>query len=119
MNNFQQLWRRYTAKVPPYLKNRYVLVALAFGLWMLWPDRYNVWNQMYLGQTQSKLEEEKAFFEQRIHEVREDRQELFSDDESIEKFARERYFMKRPNEDVFVIERVGEGSVADSDKEAQ
>ncbi|MDL5050219.1 septum formation initiator family protein [Oscillatoria amoena NRMC-F 0135] len=49
------------------------------------------------------LENEKEYYQQKIKEVEQDKQELFGDRESLEKFAREKYLMKKDNEDVFVI----------------
>ena len=49
------------------------------------------------------LEDEKAFYTEKIEEVKEDRAELLSDDELLEKFARENYLMKKPDEDVYVV----------------
>ena len=39
----------------------------------------------------------------KIKEVQKDHDELFGDKESIEKFAREKYLMKKETEDIFVI----------------
>jgi cell division protein FtsB len=49
------------------------------------------------------LENEKEYYIQKINEVEQDKQELFGDRESLEKFAREKYLMKKDNEDVFVF----------------
>jgi cell division protein FtsB len=49
------------------------------------------------------LENEREYYEEKLKEVEKDRQELFGDRESLEKFAREKYLMKKENEDVFII----------------
>jgi cell division protein FtsB len=49
------------------------------------------------------LENEKVYYKEKIKEVEQQRSELFGDRESLEKFAREKYLMKKPSEDVFII----------------
>ena len=56
----------------------------------------------YRSQVQ-KLEEEKAFYTKETEQVRKDLEDLTGNKEKLEKFAREKYLMKKQNEDVFVI----------------
>lgn len=51
----------------------------------------------------SKLQEEKDFYEKETAHVKKDLDELNTNLNTAEKFAREKYFMKKDNEDVFVI----------------
>jgi cell division protein FtsB len=51
----------------------------------------------------SELEDEKEHYQQRITEVQKDREELLSNTELLEKYAREKYQMKKPTEDLFII----------------
>ncbi len=50
------------------------------------------------------MEEEKSYYEEKVKEVEQDRKELMGNDELLEKFAREKYLMKKKTEDVYVIE---------------
>lgn len=50
-----------------------------------------------------KLQEEKDFYEKETAQVKKDLSELSTNLNMAEKFAREKYFMKKDNEDVFVI----------------
>ncbi len=50
------------------------------------------------------LENEKEFYKEKIIEVEKDRAELMTNKELLEKFAREKYLMKKETEDIFVIE---------------
>jgi cell division protein FtsB len=50
------------------------------------------------------LENEKEYYQEKISEVEKDREELMTDKELLEKFAREKYLMKKPTEDVFIIQ---------------
>lgn len=51
----------------------------------------------------NKLQEEKDFYVKEISQVKKDLNELNTNLNTAEKFAREKYFMKKDNEDVFVI----------------
>lgn len=85
------------------IKNKYFLLSIAFVVWMLFFDRNDLASQ-YTYRTQvNKLEDEKDFYKEQISQVEKDLQELNSNQEKLEKFARERYFMKKDNEDVYVI----------------
>ena len=51
----------------------------------------------------SSLEAQKEYYLEKIDEVKEDRQELLSNPELLEKFAREKYLMKKPTEDIYIV----------------
>ena len=91
-------------KLPKPLRNGYVLASLAFLVWMLFLDSNNLIARFQLTGKLSDLENEKVYYEEKIKEVEKDRDELFGDHESLEKFAREKYLMKKDNEDIFVVE---------------
>jgi cell division protein FtsB len=85
------------------IKNKYFLCSIAFIVWMLFFDRNDVASQYDYRTKVKKLEEEKEFYNKEIAHAEKDLQELTTNSEKLEKFARERYLMKRDNEDVFVI----------------
>ncbi len=85
------------------LKNKYFIASLAFVIWMLFFDRNDVVSQYDYRTQVKKLEEEKEFYNKEIAAVEKDLNDLTTDKAKLEKFARERYLMKRDNEDVFVI----------------
>jgi cell division protein FtsB len=85
------------------LKNKYFIASLAFVIWMLFFDRNDVVSQYDYRTQVKKLEQEKEFYNKEIAIVEKDLEDLTTDKAKLEKFARERYLMKRDNEDVFVI----------------
>ncbi len=87
-------------RIPKPLRSRYVIVTILFLVWIVFFDKHDVFTQWHLSKTKVKLEAENEYFEKKIGEVRQDRMDL---DQDVEKFAREKYFMKRSNEEVFVI----------------
>lgn len=91
------------AKVPQFLRNRYFIISFMFLIWVMFFDRSNVITQWKLERTVEELQDKKSYYEREIGQVKRDKKELFSNDESLEKFAREKYRMKKSNEDVFVI----------------
>jgi cell division protein DivIC len=90
-------------RIPKVFRNFYVLTGLVFFTWMLFLDSNDFISRVKLSSKLRSMENEKAYYEEKIKEVEKDREELFGDKESIEKFAREKYLMKKENEDVFVI----------------
>jgi len=90
-------------KLPKQLKNFYFLFSLGFLVWMLFLDANNLGSQIIRSNKLDALEKEKAFYQEKIKTVEAEREELMTDDELLEKFAREKYLMKKPHEDVFVI----------------
>ena len=93
----------FLQKLPAFLKNKYVLTVLAFFLWLLFFDTNDLIRQ-YERQTKlDELEEQKRFYKDRIEESKAELKALTTDTSKLERFARERYLMKKPNEDIYVI----------------
>ncbi|KHJ36510.1 septum formation initiator [Pedobacter glucosidilyticus] len=90
-------------KLLSLLKNKYFLSTTAFLVWMLFFDRNDLLSQYEYRSQLQKLEQEKQFYNQEIAKVQKDLDELTTNKDKLEKFAREHYLMKRDNEDVFVI----------------
>lgn len=90
-------------QLPWYIKNPYFFVSLFFVVWMLLFDTNNFFYQLKLNRKISVLEDQKEYYAVEIEKVDVLKDELFSNDQKIEKFAREKYYMKKANEDVFII----------------
>jgi len=95
-------------KVIKYLKNKYLLTFLAFILWIVIFDQHNLIDRFRYIRERSQLQHDKAYYRQRIKEDAKRLEELQTDDENLEKFAREQYLMKKKNEDIFIIEGIEE-----------
>ena len=76
---------------------------MAFGIWMLFFDRNDMLSQFEYRTEVKKLQEEKDFYLKETASVKKDLSEIDSNLNTAEKFAREKYFMKKDNEDVFVL----------------
>jgi cell division protein FtsB len=84
-------------------RNKYFLAIAAFVVWMLFFDKNDMLSQYEYSVQVKKLQEEKDFYSKETALVKKDLKELDSNLNTAEKFAREKYFMKKANEDVFVI----------------
>lgn len=84
-------------------KNKYFVATVAFAVWMLFFDKNDLLAQYEYRSQVNKLQEEKDFYEKEIKQVKKDLSELNTNLNTAEKFAREKYLMKKDNEDVFVI----------------
>ena len=86
-----------------YSKNFYFVFTLLFILWMLFIDSNDFVSQFKLGSKLSELKKQKEFYQEKKEVIKADREELMSNNDLLEKFARERYLMKRKTEDLYVI----------------
>ena len=85
------------------LRNFYLLTAAGFVVWMAMFDSNDLGKQYDMYHKWRELKAEKKYYETNITSVKKDRAELLSSPALLEKFAREKYLMKRPGEDVFVL----------------
>ena len=91
-------------RLPPILRNFYALAGLLFLVWMTFLDSNDLINRYRLSAKLRSLEHEKEYYQEKIKEVEQDRAELMGTNELLEKFAREKYLMKRDAEDIYIIE---------------
>ena len=92
-------------KLLPLLKNKFFLAAFAFIVWITLFDQNNLIERYQLSKELNQIEKDRAYYLEKIKEDAARLKELQTNDENLEKFAREQYFMKKENEDVFVIVR--------------
>ena len=86
-------------------RNKYFLCAVAFVVYMIFFDKNDLFSQYQYYQQLHKLKQERDFYQKETVKVTEELNELSSDPKALEKFAREKYLMKKDNEDVFVIQQ--------------
>lgn len=91
------------AKLLKIIKNKYVFTSLAFFTWLFIFDKNNLLSQIELSQKLNLLKQDKAFYMEEIKQNRIESEELLTNPDNLEKFARERYLMKRDSEDIFLI----------------
>jgi cell division protein FtsB len=94
---------RFVMPALSVLRNFYFLTAAGFVVWMTIFDSNDLSKQYDMYHKWQELRNEKEYYEANIKLVQQDRAELLSSPALLEKFAREKYLMKRPGEDVFVL----------------
>lgn len=96
INPFQPILDR----LPAPLKNKYVLTLIVFLFIMLFVNRINPLTQWRLQQHKTELEQKKAYYEEKMQYLQKDKRD---NERNVEKFAREKYYMKQKDEEVFII----------------
>ncbi|MCO4291799.1 septum formation initiator family protein [Solitalea sp. MAHUQ-68] len=90
-------------KLLSIIKNKYYLSLIIFFVWMLFLDRNDFVSQYEYRQKLSQIRKDQDYYKEEIIKVKKDVKELSTDPAQLEKFAREKYLMKRDGEDIFII----------------
>lgn len=85
------------------LRNFYVATGLGLLVWMLFFDANDLISQFRHWRELRELEEQQGYYQQKVREVQAQQRQVLGSKQLREKFAREKYLMKRPSEDVYVI----------------
>jgi len=85
-----------------------------FAIWMAFFDMNNLFYRYKIAREIDALEENIDEHKKAIAQLEQQKQYLFGNDRNLQRFAREKYLMKKDNEDVFVI--VKEEKPEDKDK---
>lgn len=94
--------KKTTKYLKPF-KNIYVLILLGFGIWMVFFDAHSLLLHRELNEEIEQLENEKEYYKNEMSKDKKAIKEL-STAEGVEKTARETYFMKKANEEIYIIE---------------
>ncbi|MBC5774064.1 septum formation initiator family protein [Pontibacter sp. KCTC 32443] len=90
-------------RIPKFFRSFYFITTALFVVWMLFFDANDFITQYQMSKQLSDLEDVREDYVQKMDEVVKDRKALMGNPDLLEKYAREKYLMKRPNEDVFII----------------
>ena len=82
-------------------------VLLFFSVWMLFLDNYSYFDHRILNKEIEELEDNKKYYQEEIKKDQENIK-LLRNPTQIEKYAREKYFMKKDSEDIYIIEFEGD-----------
>ena len=92
-------------KVLSIVTNKFVLTALAFGVWMFFFDQNDFRSMQQRKQELQSTKDNIAYLNNEIARMEKDHEEMVGNPQRLEQYAREQYMMKRDNEDVYVIEK--------------
>ena len=81
----------------------FTFTAAGLLVWMLLFDVNDIFTQIKMYRELSRLGDEKKYYVQKLREVEIERMEVMGNKKLVEKFAREKYLMKKPQEEIFVI----------------
>ncbi|WP_395057463.1 septum formation initiator family protein [Flavobacterium sp.] len=93
----------------PYkiLLNKYVIVSVFFVTWILFLDNYSYLDHRVLNKEINELEDNKIYYQEEIKKDKDQIKKL-KNPAQIEKYAREKYYMKKDSEDIYIIEFEGD-----------
>src|SRR6187551_1726469 len=89
--------------IPSWLKNKYLLTGTAFLVWIFFFDPKDIPSSINRIETYGKLQKSEQHLTKQIAETNKDLDLLKTNPQTIEKYARENYMMKKDNEDLFII----------------
>ncbi|MDR2971210.1 MAG: septum formation inhibitor [Bacteroidales bacterium] len=90
-------------KIPPVFRNKFVLTITFFIVWLILFDSNNLISRYKELSQLRKLRKEKEFFTEKIASDKNKLYELKTNNSNLEKFAREQYKMKKPDEDLYIV----------------
>lgn len=91
-------------KIAPYLLNKYIASFVFLCIWILFFDEMDYFTQRERLEELQKLNQKKEYYIKEITTAKQELSDITNNDEALEKFAREKYLMKKDGEDVFIIE---------------
>jgi cell division protein FtsB len=90
--------------IPSWLKNKYIVTVLVFSVWLLFfDDRDIITTHFKYNRELRQLEQSRDYYLQQIEATKKELEGLKQDPAMLEKYAREKYWMKKDNEDLFIL----------------
>jgi cell division protein DivIC len=89
--------------IPSWLKNKYFISFITFTVILLFLDKNDLFTQIARNRELKELEQSKQYYTLQINSERKELEQLKNNPATLEKYAREKYLMKRDNEDLFII----------------
>ena len=90
--------------IPAWLKNKYLLTLLVFSVWLLFFDDRDIITTHFKHRNELRqLEQSRNYYLQQIDTTQKELDDLLQNPDMLEKYAREKYWMKKDNEDLFII----------------
>ena len=95
---------KLTKNIPAWRKNKYFLTAFVFTVWLLFFDDRDIITTHFKHRNELKqLEKSRDYYLQQIDTPKKELNDLKQNPEMLEKYAREKYWMKKDNEDLFIL----------------
>lgn len=91
-------------RIPSFLRTKYFITLTGFVVWISFFDHNDLLTQMERKNDLKELQQSKAYYQKQIAENKKFSKDLQFNASAIEKYAREKYLMKKENEDLFIIQ---------------
>lgn len=98
MKLIRELIARY-----PIIRNKYFITTVLFLTWIIFFDKNNLLSQFEERHVLFELKKEKRYYQNEIKSTREQLNQLMTNNATLEKFAREKYLMKKDNEEIWLV----------------
>jgi len=95
--------RNLYEKLPAPLRNKYLITFVVFLIWIFFIDTFDIITQVRMNNEFKQLKEQQEFYKAEIEKDSIKVYNLNNNPEEQERFARERFLMKKDNEDVFIV----------------
>lgn len=92
-------------RVVKFVWNRYFILTLAFAVWMIFFDQNSFFVHRELDKQIKLLEVDESYYQEHLDTEAEKLNQLNSNPAEIERIAREKHFLKKDDEDIFIIEQ--------------
>jgi len=90
-------------KLPTPLRNKYLITFFVFLVWIFFIDTFDITTQIKMNKEFKQLKEQQEFYKAEIEKDSTKIDDLNNDPQEQERFARERFLMKKDNEDLFIV----------------
>ena len=94
---------KFLTHIPSWLKNKYLLTGAFFVIWMIFFDPKDILSDIERRDKLNELQTSELHLKQQITDAKQELDLLKNNAQSIEKYAREKYLMKKDNEDLFIV----------------
>ena len=99
---------KFLKKIPSWAKNKYILTCIAFLVWMFFFAEKDISSGFSKRSKYNELLKSERHLTKKINETKLELSQLKTDAQTIEKYAREKYLMKKDNEDLFLVSAIDE-----------
>ncbi|TRZ81851.1 MAG: septum formation initiator family protein [Sediminibacterium sp.] len=100
----QVLTMKFIKKIIPFVANRYFIVSIGFVVWMLFFDQRDFFQQRERSAELKKVEDAKKYYQKEIQSTQRQLDNIQNNKTAIEKYARERYLLRREGEELYLFE---------------
>lgn len=99
---------RFLTHIPSWLKSKYLIAGVSFAVWMLFFDPKDLLSDIERRNKLNELQTSELHLKEQITDAKQELNLLKNNAQSIEKYAREKYLMKKDNEDLFIVKSAPE-----------